>query len=167
MARVLARRSRFVLASNCLSNRAEAVSWAAVKRCQTQDGPIGTSSTRSSSSASPSKKIIDFAKIKTGPSLEYFLANPKDQNGPSSSSTTSTASDAIQTAQTSDNVPYLQAMAVSQSGAGKNVYFETYGCQMNVNDTGWLMVDGWQLVICFWWMVGWLHGWWMRGWNSD
>jgi len=66
------------------------------------------------------KNIVDFAKLKSGPSLEYFLANK-----------TQTESTSIDPSP--NNVPYLDPNLFRVNS--KTVYFETYGCQMNVNDT--------------------------------
>ena len=112
---------------------------------------------QSSNPSSSHKTIIDFAKIKSGPSLEYFLANkrPKEVSQDDGTSTVSdlklassaaasatlsaTASTAATTAPSM--IPYLNrtetqpSLSAHFSGIGKKVYFETYGCQMNVNDT--------------------------------
>lgn len=56
---------------------------------------------------------------KKGPGLKEFLI--AGQNLP------------IQSKITTENVPYLNAK--DYNGNGRKVYFEVYGCQMNVNDT--------------------------------
>ncbi|XP_064594483.1 mitochondrial tRNA methylthiotransferase CDK5RAP1-like [Liolophura sinensis] len=59
-------------------------------------------------------------KLSNGPSFEHFLANINDGSGSKSVAS-------------SEVIPYLNKSL--WSGRGKKVYFETYGCQMNVNDT--------------------------------
>ena len=131
MARNFVRLGRRSFGQNCLTLRNEGLSWTASKRWQTNNAHSVSS-----------KTIIDFAKIKSGPSLEYFIANRS--NVEQSSLTDSSSSTTL----TSDNVPYLNENALSQfiqtSGVGKKVYFETYGCQMNVNDTGECVRDKFQ-----------------------
>lgn len=59
------------------------------------------------------------SKLAKGPGLKEFLIAGK--NLP------------INPSYTSENVPYLNAK--DYSGNGRKVFFEVYGCQMNVNDT--------------------------------
>ncbi|KAK3588483.1 hypothetical protein CHS0354_012892 [Potamilus streckersoni] len=71
------------------------------------------------------------SRLPNGPSLEHFIAN--------SSKTTNSATS--QTHDPIDKIPYIQKSALH--GHGKKVYFDVYGCQMNVNDTeiAWSILD--------------------------
>ncbi|XP_071819560.1 mitochondrial tRNA methylthiotransferase CDK5RAP1-like [Apostichopus japonicus] len=65
--------------------------------------------------------------IASGPSLDSFIAQTQFQGG-----NANIQKKEAQT-QSEDAAPYLPASALS--GADRKVYFETYGCQMNVSDT--------------------------------
>lgn len=76
--------------------------------------------TESSSVAGPPSKNLKPIQLANGPSLKEFLIAGK--NLPVNRGGTDL-----------DAVPYFDLIDVS--GRGRRVFFEVYGCQMNVNDT--------------------------------
>ncbi|XP_077977687.1 mitochondrial tRNA methylthiotransferase CDK5RAP1-like [Glandiceps talaboti] len=74
-------------------------------------------------SSAANVKTKDFDnKLRTGPSLQYFLANSKNQEKP----------EEIENLK-QEYIPYVSKGTIA--GQGRKVHFETYGCQMNENDT--------------------------------
>nr|XP_034335329.1 mitochondrial tRNA methylthiotransferase CDK5RAP1 [Crassostrea gigas] len=60
-------------------------------------------------------------KLEKGPSLQHFIANSEE------------TVDNYEQVSVGERVPYLEEELYS--GHGRKVYFDTYGCQMNFNDT--------------------------------